>query len=117
MTASSSPKYSYRWAIGIVESLVSHHARVSRIALDFWGLSLKQLAFILATRPHEWSFFRDSMKTLDRYLDPHKIQPPEDENYYTAVKVWRERSCRICPENLKKYLTDRKNRPILREQS
>jgi hypothetical protein len=98
-------KYSYSWALSIVEKAYESHARATDIFNEIHGLSHKQLAKLLAEGRMEWTVLRDILKTLDKW----RLTWPDRMNTTQALTDICVGKGRKMPLKLRWYLTARIN--------
>ena len=112
-------KYPISWARGVVEHAMEKHARVSDMFKDFTGLSVNQLAIILATDRPEWPILRDMLKQLDQWqLKQLAVRPGHPLESTTLLFSCLLRTFRgRMPEKMLLYLESREKEAIIEEQA
>ena len=65
----TTPRYSYNWALGVVQTWCKDHARVLEDLYKIPWISPKHLAKVLVDRPNEWRRLKQAIKKAEK-LDP-----------------------------------------------
>lgn len=71
--SSGRPRYSLRWADGVVSRLRESHARAMDIFEQVSGLTDAHLAYILARNNGEWHLLRRIIARVDDFLEIQRI--------------------------------------------
>lgn len=110
MTSAPPPKrtkYAYSWALSVVDNLLKKHARATMYFCEFLGMPPTELAKILASRPTEWQFCRDTITAMAHQLDLHPETIISARDYSIFVKVKIANSHGNLPERFVEYLKER----------
>ncbi len=111
-------KYALSWAHSVVNQALDKHARVRELFLNLTGLSVEQLALLLACDRPEWSILRDMLKQLDKWqVQQVEIchQRPLESTSWMLSSLIRVNKIRL-PEKMLKYLEIRENEARIKEQ-
>ena len=79
MNSAHVPKYSFRWAESVVESLWKKHPRATESVCEVFHVSRPELARFLAFGDPLWRFFRDLVKNTDILVQIHGKHYTDDK--------------------------------------
>jgi hypothetical protein len=100
-------RYSYSWALTVVQKAKNAHPRVADFWCEFHGLTDRQLARLIAEARPEWPELRRALKIFDNWLSHDRVHLL-DRKWFTIMvegtPVW------FCT-GLLKYLRDRNLSP------
>lgn len=90
--ASGTNCYSITWARSIVDQLAAAHARATEAVLEFYDISLKDLALYLAKGDPVFTYLKKRIKYISRQMENQKadattIQLLSDERHYVALNA------------------------------
>ena len=106
-----SAKYSFDWALMIIEKALRSHPRAWEFLGPILGLSTRQLSFLLACDAPEWPYIRSLAQLLDKWiirqenLRPGTSSTIEAREGFLSGLANQVKKCPFPP--LKSYLTAR----------
>lgn len=106
-------KYSFDWALTIIQRAQRSHARAWEFLGPILGLSTRQLSFLLACDAPEWPYIRSLAQLLDKWitrqenLRPGSSSTIEIRAGFLSGLANQVKKCPFPP--LKSYLTARIN--------